>query len=213
MSDLDCQECGMLVEPAGAFHDYTCCLIYKASMSHEQVKLYTDLRAQLAAEREAREKAESIDAAGAGWIIEWMLADKYRKPDTPALVQQGRRAYRETLDRAEKAERERDEAQAELASWRWVHGDCHWHKEAERLAAELARVREAVKMLCHVWAQIDQWVRQYGYDSPGIDKYPVVQGTRSQMRLTRIARLPRDEQAAAQALKDMDPQMHDALET
>lgn len=52
----------MLVEPAGAFHDYTCCLIYKASKSHEQVRLYTDLRAQLAAVNDALDNVTKVIA-------------------------------------------------------------------------------------------------------------------------------------------------------
>lgn len=34
---------------------------------------------------------------GAAWILEWMLADKYRKPDVPAVIRQAQKHYQTTL--------------------------------------------------------------------------------------------------------------------
>ena len=31
------------------------------------------------------------DVQAAAWILEWMVAEKYRKPDVPALIQKARR--------------------------------------------------------------------------------------------------------------------------
>ena len=40
---------------------------------------------------------ERADIEAGAWITEWMLADKYRKPDIPAVVRQARKAYQQTM--------------------------------------------------------------------------------------------------------------------
>ena len=62
-------------------------------------------------ELEARiEELEMADIEAGAWITEWMLADKYRKPDIPAVVRQARKAYQQTM-----AENERLNAVYEAA--------------------------------------------------------------------------------------------------
>ena len=53
------------------------------------------------------ERIEELEADGgaAAWILEWMLADKYRKPDVPAIIESARKHYRTARERNAKLER------------------------------------------------------------------------------------------------------------
>ena len=53
------------------------------------------------------DRIEELEADGgaAAWILEWMLADKYRKPDVPAIIESARKHYRTTRERIAKLER------------------------------------------------------------------------------------------------------------
>ena len=42
-------------------------------------------------------EADNEYVGAAAWILEWMLADKYRKPETPAVIESARNHYRDTL--------------------------------------------------------------------------------------------------------------------
>lgn len=88
-----CDECGAdLIGPCFRCGAPVCC---------PQCCLIDTLRADLKAAQE-----EAIEAMGAeAWILEWMEAEKYKKPDIPRIINKAREHYRETLQRAEQAEK------------------------------------------------------------------------------------------------------------
>lgn len=62
-----------------------------------------DCRALLGPYERRIEELE-IEAGGAAWCLEWLVADKYRKPDAPAIVKAAQKHYRATLKRIEELE-------------------------------------------------------------------------------------------------------------
>lgn len=71
-------------------------------------------------EKSALEARVAELEGGAAWIITWMTAEKYRKPDIPEWVKKAQRHYKETLERAEKAEAELAAARKDAERYRWL---------------------------------------------------------------------------------------------
>ena len=89
-----CPECG---------HEFEACLIDAAASELLQ-----------RSEAECARLREECGAAAA-WILEWIVAEKYHKPDAPAMVKDAQRRYREEIDARKKAEAALAAAQAVIS--------------------------------------------------------------------------------------------------
>ena len=162
----ECSSCGAYSDDNSGLEHYEDCPLV---MVHS-------LRAQLAAERKEKEKAQAALVAKVGngsigntayWQDRAEKAERERDEAIEALENEQAKGIhtchdncqrpmcvlRRELDEARilrtatqnvnsELRKQRDEAQSDLATYRRAHDDCHWHKEAERLSAELARVED-----------------------------------------------------------------------